>query len=1003
MCVRLTALAAELGFDVWTTADGLPQNSVNGIVQTPDGYLWLATYDGLARFDGVRFTIFDKGNSPGIINNRFVGIYADRAGAVWAFTESGILTLYREGVFESYETPEGLSELIREISEDEDNRLIIATHQKLYYFKDGKFIPLPAEKQREPIKTYSRKPDSVWIMKPGSITHKKNGGETFYSFDFRQLRTSSVADFTVNYFPEMAAAYCFEDSHGALWVGRVRDRLYRLRDGEVELFTAAEIFGSKIQFDIAPILEDEKGNIWLSLIIETPNYTKTGLVKYDGGNFELSKTEGVAMGGIIDRENNLWLTTIGSGLMRLQKRTITTLSVKDGLAGDEVYPLIQTRSGDIYIGTMNGVNLYQNGKLSFLEKVKNPNNQEVSSRGFSESDNGELYISYYGGFGQIKSDLSQKILEKNVPSGYTDFDYNSDGSIWLANEEGLIRFQHGQPTEKLTVSDGLPHNKVITLYKDRNGVLWIGTAKGLSRLKDGKFTNYGADVGMPEDFIRDIYEDADGTLWIGTYSSGLVRYKDGKFFRYTVENGLFNNGVFAIVEDERGNFWMSCNRGIYRVGKKELNDLADGKIAKIESVSYGLSDGMLNTEANGGRHPSAIKAKDGKIWFPTMGGVAIVDPNAETFNPKPPPVVIENISIDRKKMDAANVYAANHDLKNVIEMQPGQTSLEIDYTGLSLVKSDQIKFKYKLEGLEENWVDGGALRSANYSYLPHGEYTFRVIAANANGVWNEQGAAIRINVLPFYYETWWFRILSVLALALIIGFIYYSRVSHLRKIADAKTNFSRRLIESQENDRKRIANELHDGLGQNLVVIKNRAMLGIRKGDDPERVLKELNEISESAVLALEEVREITGNLRPQLLDRLGLTKALIAMCKQISGVIELESDIASIDGRFSENEEINIYRIVQESLNNVLKHSGAKIASVKISRSDSSVSILIEDNGNGFDADTAGTTHGGLGLVGLRERVDLLNGELKIDSKIGEGTKIRITILRKPARSKGL
>lgn len=979
LCFGFTETRAQYRFDHWTTASGLPQNTVSGIAQTPDGYLWLATFDGLARFDGVRFTIFDKGNSNEIINNRFIGIFADRDGTVWATTENGVLTVYREGVFNSYETPEGSREIIYKIYEDENNRIIVLTREKSYYFQDGKLIPLPEEKQRSPATTYSGKPSSVWIMEPGGVTHHKNGTKTIYP-----LRL----EFGEGFFYTQTS---FEDSRGALWIGGLRNKLYRLHEGVIESFTAAEIFGAVKPFVIYPSFEDEKGNVWLAAGLSEPGHPN-GLINFDGKKFQFNDLNMNFAAAIEDREGNLWFGALGGGLLRRQKKVVTTLSVKDGLANDEVYPLIQTRSGDIYIGSITGVNLYRNGKLSFLENVKLPDNSIVISRGLWENENGKLYFVYYRGFGRIEDDLSLRGFKENIIGGFTDFESDSGGFVWAASQEGLYKFHEDRPDELFKVGEGLPHKNVITLYKDRSGVLWVGTAKGLSRFENGKFTNYGEDAGMPEDFVREIYEDADGVLWIGTYGSGLVRYKDGKFFRYTVKQGLFNNGVFAIVEDERGNFWMSCNRGIYRVSKKELNDLADGKLAKIESFSYNESDGMLSAEANGGRHPSALKAKDGKIWFPTMGGVAIVDPNAETFNPKPPPVVIENVLIDHQKLDAATVYAASRYAKNVVEMQPGQSNLEIEYTGLSLIKSDAIKFKYKLEGLEDDWVDG-VQRSVNYSYLPNGEHTFRVIAANASGVWNEQGAWIKIVVLPYFYETWWFRALSALAIVLTAGFIYYYRVSNLRKIADAKTAFSSRLLESQESERKRIATELHDGLGQNLIVIKNRSQLAIRKSDDPERVLKELTDISESAILALEEVREIIGDLRPQLLDRLGLSKALIAMCKKVSSIIKIDYEIDSIGGLFSENEEINIYRIVQESLNNIIKHSAAKNATVSITRGDSQVLILIQDDGKGFDAEKVKTNGVGLGLVGLKERVDLLNGELKIDSKIGEGTTVQVTL----------
>ena len=268
--------------------------------------------------------------------------------------------------------------------------------------------------------------------------------------------------------------------------------------------------------------------------------------------------------------------------------------------------------------------------------------------------------------------------------------------------------------------------------------------------------------------------------------------------------------------------------------------------------------------------------------------------------------------------------------------------------------------------------------------------TFTIRSEVGSPVWNNEGAVLRIVVRPFFYQTWWFISLLVFALATFVWWLYYTRVSRLRAIADAKTLFSRQLIESQETERKRIASELHDGLGQNLVIIKNRAVLGIKKGDDKERVAKEFNNISESATQALDEVREITNNLRPQLLDRLGLTKAIHAMLKKVSDVVEIESEIDSIDNLFNESEEISVYRIIQESLNNVIKHSNAANAMVKIKRTESQILVTIADNGKGFDT---ANLNSGLGLVGLKERAQLLNAEFLIESKIGKGTAIQVEI----------
>lgn len=971
LCFLSSANSQEYGFDTWTTANGLPQNTVTGIAQTPDGYLWLSTFDGLARFDGVKFTIFDKGNTKGILNNRFSRLFVDKEGVIWATTENGAVTIYRNGVFSSHQSPETLSSSLAIVS-DADGNALIETNTGYYYLKDGNFVP--ADKKEPNVRQiYGTKSSAKWTFRADEISRLKDGNTINYSLALPPEYLNQNANFQH-----------LEDSNGALWL-TAKDKIYRLADGNVATFTKNEIPALN-ELTVYAIFDDAEGNVWFVFgIADTTRKLDWQFVRFKDGQFtsyNLGKSLNLTQ-GITDREGNFWLATT-AGLRRLRPQLISTLSAKDGLISNEVYPLLQTNKGDIFIGSPQGVNIFKDGKLT-NSGLKYSNNIPLSMRGLWEDEQTRVWLGFQGegGFGQFEAPNSvKKIGSDTLPNGATDFTSDSEGNIWIATEEGLFKYKDDRKTAHFTVKDGLHNDKIITLHFDRNGNLWLGTFDGLSQFKDGKFISYNAESNSPKGFVRYIYEDADGVLWFGTYGDGLVRLRDGKFFNYRVEHGLFNNGVFAILEDKRGNFWMSSNRGIHRVSKQELNDFADGKIPKLNSVSYDEKDGMLNAECNGGRMPSAIKTKDGKFWFPTMGGVAIIDPEAEKTNPKPPPVLIENIAIDRK----STIRNPN----SAIEMSPGQTNLEIEYTGLSLIKSAQIKFRYKLEGFEENWVEAGTIRTANYSYLPHGEYTFRVIAANADGVWNTEGASVKIVVHPYFYQTWWFRILATLGVGLIIWLIYQNRVSHLKEIAETKTKFSRQLIESQEAERKRIAAELHDGLGQNLVVIKNRAMLGLKKGDDKERVAKELGNISESAAQALEEVREITNDLRPQLIDRLGLTKAINAMLKKVSGVIEIESEIDSIDNIFNETQEISVYRIIQESLNNVIKHAEATKVSVKIKRTESQVLILIEDNGKGFDVTNAKS---GLGLIGLKERAQLLNGELRIDSRISEGTTIEVKI----------
>jgi signal transduction histidine kinase/ligand-binding sensor domain-containing protein len=984
VCLSASAKAQEYGFDVWTTANGLPQNTVTGVAQTPDGYLWLSTFDGLARFDGLRFTIFDKGNTKGILNNRFVSIFVDKAGAVWATTENGVVTVYRNGTFTSYQTPETLSGAIVIVS-GVNGDAVIETNDGFYSLQDGKLIPTSDHKEKNVKQFYYGKSGTKWVFRATGISRQKGEQVTNYPLSLPPEYLISTQGLRV-----------YEDNQGALWVW-FKDKLYRLVNGDITVFMKNEIPAlNELRLNV--ICDDGEGGVWF--VFEAPYYltqkSDGQFVRFKDNRFtsyNLGKSVGATF-GLTDREGNFWLATT-TGLRRLRQQLITALSMKDGLLSNEVYPLLQTSKGDIFIGTVQGVNRYANGKITDLG-LNYTARFPLYMRGLWEDAQARVWLGYQGegGFGRFEEPSSVKRIGKNaLPTGATDFTSDHEGNIWIATEEGLLKYKDDREIAHYTVKDGLRNDKIITLHFDRNGNFWLGTFDGLSQFKDGKFTNFNAELHSPQGFVRVIYEDAEGVLWFGTYGDGLVRYKDGKFFNYRVEHGLFNNGVFALLEDHNGNFWMSSNRGIQRVSRQELNDFADGKTQKINSVSYDEKDGMLNIECNGGRIPAAIKTKDGKFWFPTMGGIAIINPEAEKVNPNPPPVVIESVAIDRKPVDTEKLQSAIRDSQFAIELSPGQSNIAIEYTGLSLIKSEQVKFRYKLEGLEENWIEAGTKRTVDYSYLPAGTYTFRLIAANANGIWNHEGAAIKIIVHPVFYRTWWFIGVLTLAISGLVWWIYHTRISRLRAIAEAKTVFSRQLIESQEVERKRIASELHDGLGQVLVIIKNRAMLGINKGDDKERVAKELATISESASQALEEVREITNNLRPQLLDRLGLTKAIKAMLKKVSGVIEIESEIDSIDNIFKENEEISIYRIVQESLNNVIKHSKATIVAVKIKRTENHVLIRVQDNGAGFVVEAAKSKSGGLGLIGLKERSQLLYGELLIDSEIEKGTTIEVTI----------
>ena len=509
---------------------------------------------------------------------------------------------------------------------------------------------------------------------------------------------------------------------------------------------------------------------------------------------------------------------------------------------------------------------------------------------------------------------------------------------------------------------------------------------GLTRVEQGRFTSWTERDGLPGNMVRALYEDADGVLWIGTYDSGLGRLRDRSFTRYTTRDGLLNDGVFQILEDARGNLWMSSNRGISRVQKRELNERAAGRLTPLNAVAYGKDDGMLNIECNGGLWPAGIEARDGTLWFPTQDGVAVIDPASIVANAEPPPVLIESVLVDRAPV-------AFEQTGGVVSVGPDASALEIAFTGLSFINAERIRFRFKIEGLDRDWVDAGARRVAYFSHLPAGDYVFRVTAANSDGVWNPVGQSLRIIVTPPFYARMWFVLLVLMSGMAAAALWHHRRLARVQAAQAAQAEFSRRLLASQEEERQRIARELHDSLGQQLVVIRNRAMLGETLADDATRSRGQFDEIASSAAQAIDEVRTIAHNLRPVNLDRLGLTAAIEEMVENVARAtgLQFSADIAPLDGLLTKDEEIACYRVIQESANNIVKHAGATKAYVEMWREDGALRITVRDNGRGVGEPVARGT--GLGLTSITERLRMLGGSLRIDSAPGQGTALNINV----------
>ncbi len=955
---------------VWQDQHGLPQNGISEVVQTPDGYLWLAIAEGIARFDGIRFTAFDTENTPEIRSNNVQSLLVDRSGTLWIGTHGGGLSRSKDGRFSHFSTSEGLSApFVRSLFEDRLGNLWVGTDGGgLNLFKDGQFTAYTTANglPDNHINTINEDATGNLLVgtKKGLVQFK--GGQ-FSVFTYKSGLSEKRID------------KIFRDSAGTLWIGN-QNGLSRLNGWEITTFGESD--GLKNN-EIKSIAQDREGTLWVGT-------RDGGLYRFKDGRFEVATTkEGLINNGIqaifADQTGDLWLGTNGGGLAQFRIGQFRAYTTSDGLPGNMVVAVFEDAGGGIWIGTDLGLCRFKDGKFA---PITLPNGDSINNvTGISQDREGNIWIN--SGVGDIvfkyrEGSSKIEIVRNDVfdnRGGVVVED--GTGNIWYGtSSDGLHRVERDGRETVFHKQDGLADEYVNVLYEDLSGSLWIGTRNGLNLFKDGVLTRFTAQDGFTGGHVLSFYEDQHGNLWIGTSGDGLFRFQNGKFFPITMKNGLYDNLAFQILEDDKGNLWMSGNKGIYRANIAELVDFTTGQRSSVNSFSYGSFDGMLSRECNGA-NPAGVKAKDGRLWFPTIKGVVVIDP--KITNEKPPLVSIEKVLIDNQVLpNGAEV-----------KIQPGQNDLEVQFTALSWNRPTQIKFKYQLVGLDEDWVDSGIRRTAYYPHIPPGEYTFRVIADNGEGVWNYEGQSLAVVVLPPFYQTWWFWILCALIIGLIIRLIYVYRLARIEKISQAKTLFTQQLIENQEQERKRIAVELHDSIGQSLIVIRNRALMGLTSPDKHERLIAQMEEISEAAADTIKEVRQISHNLHPYQLEHLGLTTAIETMIEAAASAspIDFEMNLDELDEVLPKDAEINLYRIVQESLNNILKHSQATKVKISIRKNDDLLNVLIEDNGKGFNCEYLVNARSGLGLTGIRERAKMLGAEYKIISFPNEGTTVSLQI----------
>jgi PAS domain S-box-containing protein len=734
----------------WGDGSGLPQNSVNSIIQTHDGYIWLATYGGLARFDGLKFTVFDAGNTPQLKSNRFIKLKEDRKGQLWIFpeAEAGVIR-YFAGHFSYIDTIQGLpSNRVNDVLLHQDGSIWLATEKGIGHIKSDQINIYTTAHGLDSINVLSLYEDSsgqVWIGT--TLGLNRWNGRTIESLTGK------------NSIPPMRVIYIGENEDNEICFASSGD-LFRMHGIEIE-----KVFSINMEYT-RHIYHDKDGGYWFS--------SPDGLVHMNQDReLRIFNTESGLSGNHtrcvwIDREENIWVGMEGAGLNQLTRRRIDSFLSRKGMPTSSVVPICSDGRKGIWIGS-NGEGLFHliDGTVTNY-KVKDGLSDAVWSLLLDKNKN--LWVGSWGDGlfrldqdNRIQHQLKDELCSEVVCALYQD----RAGNIWIGTEKGLNCYQNGK-LKAYRTQDGLVNDNVKFITQDSNDSLWIGTTGGISHFNNGTFFNYTTASGLSNNYIRSIYEDNEGILWIGTYGGGLNRLKNGEFFYFNTKNGLYDNVVSCIIEDNQNNLWMTCNHGIYRVDRQALNDFAEGRKSSYFCYHYGKEEGMPSSECNGGGQPSGWKTEDGNLWFPTIKGVVKVDPAKR--NPIPPTTIVEKVLLDGKALETS---------KDIV-LPPGRKRLEFHYTGISFTASMKVRFQFYLEGFDSKWSQAQTARIASYTNVPHGKYTFRVRAANNEGIWSEKEAMLGFEVKPFFYQTYWFIGICLLLLGGIIFTIYEVRLSRLK-------------------------------------------------------------------------------------------------------------------------------------------------------------------------------------------------------------------------------
>ena len=998
LALNPTLDVSQYAHTAWKVSEGFAKGITFAIAQTPDGYLWLGTENGLLRFDGVRIVEWQPPPGERLPSADIRRLYAARDGRLWLGTFAGLASV-KDGRLTRYSELDG--QRIDALLEDRDGT-IWAAGSKAYvgrlcrvrndttqcYGEDGRF-------GSEASALYQDRAGNLWAGGATDLWRWNPGPPTRYP----------MPD------PANPITALLEIDDGALLVSK-RSGLTILRNGKTEAYPLPDRLG----FQPGRLFRDHDGGLWIGAL------TDRGVLHVHDGTMDLfTRSDGLSGNSVSqifeDREGSVWVVTL-DGIDRFRDVAVPTVSVQQGLSSDAVGAVLAATDGSLWFGTNKGLDRWHERELTVYRKrprgaggdasgsaagagwsARLERIREVIERNLAEDPVDSLYEDYLGRM-WITSQSRVAVLTSDGVATVNSMPYgivfsiteDRSGNVWIAHQDGLFRLRDARVHERIPWSRfGRTQPATAIRYDALHDGLWLGFRDGgVADFTNAQIRNwYRRGDGLPDGWVTWLYIDGTHTLWAAT-QGGLGRIKDDRASMLTTRNGLPCDTVHWIIEDDFDAVWLYTACGLVRIARTELDAWARNPEMQIRPTVFDANDGVPGHPFPKGYSPMVAKSRDGRIWFIQVGGVSVIDPAHLPFNALPPPIHIEQIIAD------GNVYAASSGR----QLPPLVRDLQIDYTALSFVAPEKNQFRIKLDGRDRDWQEVDTRRQAFYTDLAPGTYQFRVQGSNNSGVWNETGASLEFSIAPAYYQTRWFKALVVAMALAVLWAAYLVRVRQVARAYQGR-------LEERVNERTRIARELHDTLLQSFHgVLLRFQTASYLLAERPAEAKDKLDAAIEQAAKAITEGRDAVQGLRASTLERNDLAMAIRTLGDELATDAVAGSQppafSVAVEGQTRDLHPIvrdDIYKIAAEALRNAFRHAHARRVEVEIRYDDDQFRLRVRDDGRGIDREVRARqgVEGHFGLRGMPERAALIGGKLAVWSEVGAGTEVE---LRLPANA---